>query len=124
MPSKYGQVVDGQERVIPQPMIAWATRKDHALWAEGHSASEIVQYAEQVGVLAIDVADYVADCRLRIVEALEFDEGGVYLRAFQNPIPYWVRRGDLSAETLALLNAMSISWIEADASAHDPDAGT
>jgi hypothetical protein len=124
VPSKYGQAVDGQERVIPQPMIAWATRKDGALWPEGHSASEILDYAEQVGDLAIDVADYVADCRLRIVEALEFEEGQVYLRAFQNPIPYWVRRGDLSAETLALLNAMSISWIEPDAPDHDPDGGT
>lgn len=120
VPSEYGQAVNGQEEVIPQSLIVWATRKDAALWPEGHTAREIVDFAESVAGLAIDVADYVADCRLRLVEALEFSDGKVYLKDFRNPIPYWVTRDDLPAETLALLDGMSINWVRADPERSDP----
>lgn len=120
VPSKYGDAVNGQEEVMPQPLIVWATRKDAALWPEGHTIEEIVDYAEHVGGLAIDLADYVADCRLRVIEALDFDGGDVYLKDFRNPIPYWVTKGDLSDETLALLDGMSINWIRAEPTDSDP----
>jgi hypothetical protein len=120
VPSKYGDAVNSQEEVIPQPLIVWATRKDAALWPEGHTTEEIIDFAEHVGGLAIDLADYVADCRLRLIEALDFVGGHVYLKNFRNPIPYWVTKGDLPDETLALLDGMSINWIRTEPTDSDP----
>ncbi len=114
VPSAYGQAVDGQEQPIPVALIVAATRKDAALWPEGHTPKEIVDFAENIGGFAIDLADYVADCRLRLVESLEFDDGEVYLREMRNPIPYWVNKGELSEETIALLDGMSINWAPVD----------
>jgi hypothetical protein len=111
VPSDYGEAVDAHEQPMAQPLIVWATRKDAAMWPEGHSAGELVDFAENIGGFAIDVADYVADARLRLVESLEFDEGEVYLGPLRNPISYWVTKGELSDETVALLDGMSIGWV-------------
>jgi hypothetical protein len=116
VPSAYGQAVDAQEEPISVALIVSATRKDAALWPEGQTAEEIVDFAENVGGFAIDLADYVADCRLRLVESLEFENGEVYMGEFRNPIPYWTTRGELSEETITLLDGMSINWSGAGSS--------
>jgi hypothetical protein len=114
VPSDYSDVVDKQEQAIEQPLIAWATRKEAAMWPEGHTAREIVDFAENIGGFAIDLADYVADVRLRLIESLEFEDGEVYVKEIRNPIPYWIKKGDLSEETIALLDGMSIRWADAE----------
>jgi hypothetical protein len=116
VPSAYGQAVDAQEEPISVALIVSATRKDAALWPEGQTAEEIVDFAENIGGFAIDLADYVADCRLRLVESLEFENGEVYMGEFRNPIPYWTKKGELSEETIALLDGMSINWSGAGSS--------
>jgi hypothetical protein len=114
IPSDYSDAVDEQEQVIEQPLITWTTRKEAAMWPEGHTAHEIVDFAENIGGFAIDLTDYVANARLRLVESLEFEDGEVYVKEIRNPIPYWVTKGDLSEETIALLDGMSIRWADPD----------
>jgi hypothetical protein len=114
VPSDYSEAVDEQEQAIEQPLITWATRKEAAMWPEGHTAHEIVDFAENIGSFTIDLADYVADARLRLVESLEFEDGEVYLKEMRNPIPYWVTKSELSEETIALLDGMSIRWTDPD----------
>lgn len=114
VPSDYSDAVDEQEQAIEQPLIMWATRKEAAMWPEGHTTHEIVDFAENIGGFAIDLADYVADARLRLVESVEFEDGEVYLQEIRNPIPYWIKKGDLTEETIALLDGMSIRWADPD----------
>jgi hypothetical protein len=112
VPSAYGEAVDAHEEPIPVALIVSATRKDAAMWPEGHTAEEILDFAENIGGFAIDVAEHVADARLRLVESLEFEDGNVYMGQFRNPIPYWTKKGELSEQTIALLDGMSINWAE------------
>jgi hypothetical protein len=53
-----------------------------------------------------------SDARLRLVESVEFEDGNVYMGQFRNPIPYWTKKGELSEQTIALLEGMSINWAE------------
>jgi hypothetical protein len=48
------------------------------------------------GELALDLAYHIADARLRVLEAIEVEDGGVRLRPWQDPFPFWCREGDLS----------------------------
>lgn len=112
VPSAYGDAVDEKNQPLNPPLIAWATRKDAVLWPDDTTSTQLIDRAESAGGLAIDMADYVADARLRLVESLEFDGDKVFLRPLQNPIPYWVKKGDLSAETIAVLDRMRLNWVD------------
>jgi hypothetical protein len=112
VPSDIGEVVDEDDRVVPHAILVWETRKDASRGQVGDSVTQAIDAGEQAGELAIDLAHHVADARLRVVEALEFDDDGVYLRPWEDPFPYWFRRGDVSNETLALLERnVRIAWI-------------
>jgi hypothetical protein len=111
-PSAYGEAVDDHGKTVSPVLVVWATRKDGVEWPEGMMTAELIDHAESAGGLAIDLADYVADARLRLVESLEFDGDDVFLRPLQTPIAYWVKEGDLSAETMTLLDGMTLKWGE------------
>ena len=112
MPSAVGQVVNDRDELVPHAIVVWGTRRDASRGAIGDSVKGAVDGAEQVGLLAIDVAEHVADARLRVVDALEFEDGNVFLRPWQRPFPYWVKRGALTDEELGVLNRAQIAWIE------------
>lgn len=111
VPSDVGDVVDSGGEVIPHAIVVWETRRDGSLGQVGDDVSAAVEAAVAAGELAIDVAHHVADARLRIVEAIEFAPDGVYLRPWQNPFPYWFRRGDVSDETLERIDKTTFGWI-------------
>jgi hypothetical protein len=112
VPSAYGEAVDEKNQPLSQPLIAWATRKDAVLWPGDTTITQLIDLAESAGGLAIDLADYVADARLRLVESLDFDGDKVFLRPLRNPIPYWVNEGDLSEETIEVLDRMRLNWVD------------
>ncbi len=106
------EAIDDQgQRVLPV-LVAWETRKEGVQWPDGMTVSEVIGLTESAGGLAIDTAEYVADARLRLVESLEFDGDKVFLRPLQNPIPYWVKKGDLSEETIEALDKMRLNWVD------------
>ena len=109
--SAVGAIVDEDDNVIPHAMAVWETRKNASRGHIGDSVDDAIAAAEQAGELAIDLAHHVADARLRIVEALEFDGNDVYLRPWEHPFPYWFRRGSVSEETLDLLERARIAWV-------------
>jgi hypothetical protein len=113
-PSEYGEAVDENDQPLSQALIVWATRKDGVHWPDGMSTNDLVAYAETSGGLAVDLADYVADARLRTVESLDFEGDAVFLKPLRNPVPYWVAKGDLSDETMALLDSTTLTWVEGD----------
>jgi hypothetical protein len=112
VPAEAGDVVDADGNVIPHAIIIWERRKEESRGHIGDSVEAAVDAAQQAGELAIDVAFHVADARLRVLESLEFDGDQVYLRPLDHLIPFWVRRGDLSDETLQLLQHFRITWVE------------
>jgi hypothetical protein len=114
VPCEVGDVVDVVETVIPHAIVVWETRKDGARGQIGDAVGNAVETALSAGGLAIDVAHHVADARLRIVEALDFDGGEVFLTSWDQPFPYWFRRGDVSEETLRLLDGARIAWVSDD----------
>lgn len=112
VPSAVGAVVDEEDKVIPHAIVVWETRKDASRGQIGDSVSDAIAAAEGAGELAIDLAHHVADARLRIVEALEFEGSDVFLRPWENPFPCWFRRGDVSEDTLELLERnVRIAWL-------------
>lgn len=115
-PAAYGTAVDEEDQPLAPPLIVWATRTNAVLWPDGMTSTDLIERAETAGGLAVDLADYVADARLRLVESLDFDEGRLFLKPLQNPIPYWVHKGDLTDETMALLDGMSLRWVDSEAS--------
>lgn len=117
VPSAYGQAVDEQGAPLARPLIVWATRKDEVLWPDATSTSDLIDLSEAAGGLAIDLADYVCDARLRMVESLTFDDDGIFLGPLQNPIPYWVEKGTLSDETIGVLDGMRLNWISPEQNA-------
>jgi hypothetical protein len=114
VPAAVGDIVDEKERVIPHAIITWDTRRPASRGQHGATIDSIIEYGSHAGTLSIDVAFHVADARLRIIEAIEFDGDDVYLVPWKDPIPYWVRRGDVSDETLAVLQNLTIGWIQED----------
>jgi hypothetical protein len=78
----------------------------------GDSVDGAIEAAAHAGGLAADLAYHVADARVRIVEALEFDGDHAYLLPWKDPFPYWFRRGDVAEETLELLERdIRIAWV-------------
>jgi hypothetical protein len=112
VPSEVGAIVDDDDNEVPHAIVVWETRKDASRGHMGDSVDDAIASAEQAGELAIDLAHYVADARLRIVNALEFEGDDVYLRVWDNPVPYWFHRGDVSEETLEVLRRTRIGWIK------------
>lgn len=112
VPAEVGAVVNADDEVIPHAIVMWETRKDASRGHIGDSVEGAIDAAEIAGMLAIDLAHHVSDARLRIVEALDFEDDEVYLRPWQDPFPYWFRRGDVSDETLELLEAnVRLAWV-------------
>ena len=115
VPSEIGDVVDEDDTVIPHALLVFQTRQDDSLGHVGDSPKPAIEQATYIGELACDVAEHVADSRLRSVEVLEFDGDEVFLRPWSNPFPYWFRRGSVSEETLALLEKdVTLSWVRVD----------
>lgn len=112
VPSEVGQVVNDDDELVPHAIVVWETRRDASRGAIGDSVTGAIETAEQAGRLAIDVAEHVADARLRVVDALEFEDGKVYLQPWQRPFPYWVKRGALTEEELVVLDRAQIAWVE------------
>jgi hypothetical protein len=113
VPSEIGEIVDPSGAVIPHAIVVWESRGEGTRGHVGDSTTAAIDAGVYAGSLAIDVAEHVADARLRVVETLEFGPDGIYLRPWDRPFPYWVRRGDLSEETLEVLNHSRIAWVEA-----------
>lgn len=123
VPSAVGAVVDDEDAVIPHAIVVWQTRKDSSRGQVGDSVDDAIGAAEQAGQLAIDLAHHVVDARLRVVEALEFEGDDIYLRPWRDPFPYWFRRGDVSDETLELLErSVQIAWVSLEGT--EPDRVT
>jgi hypothetical protein len=115
VPSDIGDVVDEDGNVVPHALLILQTRQDSSMGHVGDDPKPAVEQARYVGDLACDVAEHVADSRLRSVEVLEFDGDQVFLRPWTNPFPYWFRRGAVSEETLALLQRdVTLSWIRVE----------
>lgn len=112
VPSSVGSIVDEEDNVIPHAIVIWERRKEASRGHIGDSVASAVDAAEQAGDLAVDVAYHVADARLRVLEALEFDGDQVFLRPLEDPIPFWVYRGDISDEALYVLQNLRIGWVE------------
>jgi hypothetical protein len=110
-PSEYAQAVEHDETQIPTPILVLDSRKDGALFPD-MTAQEILDMAESNGDLAIDVAEYVAEARLRLIDTIEVDGDDVYLRPTANPVPYWVEKGELTDETIELLDHLVLRWRE------------
>jgi hypothetical protein len=113
VPSEIGEIVDPSGAVIPHAIVVWESRGEGTRGHVGDSTTAAIDAGVYAGSLAIDVAEHVADARLRVVETLEFGPDGIYLRPWDRPFPYWVRRGDLSEETLEVLNHSRIAWVQA-----------
>jgi len=111
IPSTCREAVDDQGQQVSPALVAWETRKDGVQWPDGMTVSEIIELTESAGRLAIDLADYVAEARLWVVESLEFDGDDIFLKPLQTPIAYWVKDGALSSETRALLDGMTLTWV-------------
>jgi len=115
VPSDIGDVVDEDGNVIPHALLILQTRQDSSMGHVGDDPKPAFEQASYVGDLACEVAEHVADSRLRSVEVLEFDGDQVFLRPWTNPFPYWFGRGAVSEETLALLQRdVTLSWIRVE----------
>ncbi len=116
VPSDAASIVDQNDVIIPHAILAWDTRKDETRGHAGESIEAAIDAAEQAGTLAIDLADHVADSRLRIVETLEFDGDEVYLRPiFEDPFPFWIERDAVSPEALEVLQSnIRLAWVRAE----------
>jgi hypothetical protein len=67
---------------------------------------------EAAGDLALDLAYHVADARLRMVAAIEAEDGQARLRPWQDPFPFCCREGDLSPQALDLLQrGVVLGWV-------------
>jgi hypothetical protein len=114
VPSSVGAIVDEDEVELPQAFVVWDTRGDHSRGEDEQSLLSAIDTGEAAGGLALDLAYHVADSRLRLVEALEFTDGQVYLRPWSDPIPFWFSRGDVPDETVALLENISLNWVRVE----------
>lgn len=110
VPSEVGAVVDVDDDEIPHALVTW-DRNGHSRGLEG-SGLPAITAAEDAGHLALDLAEYTADSRMRVIDALYFVGDHVYLRPVEQPLSYWVRRGDLSPDTLEVLNGFRIDWVD------------
>ncbi|HEY3944476.1 MAG TPA: hypothetical protein VGL78_04545 [Solirubrobacteraceae bacterium] len=113
VPAAVGEIVDSAGAVLPHAIVVWESRGEGTRGHVGDSTAAAIDAGEYAGSLAIDVAEHVADARLRVVETFEFASDGIYLRPWDRPFPYWVRRGDLTEEALDVLNQSRIAWVEA-----------
>ncbi|MFY9580125.1 MAG: hypothetical protein WAQ33_12455 [Gaiellaceae bacterium] len=116
VPSDAASIVDENDVIVPHAIIVCETRKDKALGEAGESVEAVIDAAEHAGDLAIDLADHVADSRLRVVETLEFDGDEVYLRPiFEDPFPFWIERDAVSPETLEILQSnIRLAWVRTE----------
>lgn len=116
VPSDAASIVDENDVIVPHAIIVWKTRKDEAHGHAGDSVEAAIDAAEQAGNLAIDLADHVADSRLRVVETLEFDGDEVYLRPiFEDPFPFWIERDAVSPEALEVLKSnIRLAWVRTE----------
>ncbi len=114
VPSAHAEAVGADGSVAPEALMAWETRKDGVLHTEHATPREVLEWVDGAGELAVALADYVADTRLNLTEAVGFDEEGVFLRPLRNLIPYWVDDGDLPEETMHLLDGLSLGWVKPD----------
>ena len=115
VPSEVGDVVDENDEVMPHALLIFQTRQEASLGHVGDDLKPAVEQAKYIGELACDVAQHVADSRLRSVEVLEFDGDDVFLRPWTNPFPYWFRRDAVSEKTLALLEKdVTLTWVRVE----------
>jgi hypothetical protein len=115
VPSEVGDVVDKDDNVIPHALLIFQTRQDSSMGHVGDELKPAVEQARYIGELACDVAEHVADSRLRSVEVLDFDGDEVFLKPWTNPFPFWFRRGAVSDETLSVLQKdVTLSWIRVE----------
>lgn len=122
VPASVGRVVSPDDEEIPHSMIVWQTRNDVISGYPGTSIDELVNACEEWGSLALEVAHYVTQSRLRPIEVLEFRDGGLYLGELKDPFPFWVDRDDVSPETLAVLRSdVRFEWIADEHSPQDID---
>lgn len=112
IPSEHGQLLEPDDTPVTGTVLVWETRRDATYGVNDRTPEELVDHAEFIGELALDLAHHVTDARLRIVEALDFAEDGVYLKPWNEPFPYWFRREDVSAETFELLEGgVRLGWV-------------
>jgi hypothetical protein len=118
IPSDIGDVVDKDNNVIPHALMIFQTRIDASIGQVGDDLNPALEHAKHIGELACDVAEHVADSRLRSLEVLEFVGNEVFLKPWTNPFPYWFQRDAVSEETRALLERdVNLSWIRVEDSA-------
>jgi hypothetical protein len=93
-------------------LIAWRRRApsadigSHSLTPLG----QIADHVEGVGMLALDMMKFIIDTRLGMFEGLEFtDDGSVSPRPMNaSPWQFWMRRSDVSQQTISLLAARGV----------------
>jgi hypothetical protein len=112
-PSEYAAAVEHDETPIPLPILVLDSRKEGALFPDV-SADRLLKLAETNGQLATDLAEYIADARLRLIDTIEIDGRDIWLTPMRNPIPYWVHDGDLSQETIEFLDQLVLRWSKRD----------
>jgi hypothetical protein len=93
-------------------LIAWR-RRAPAADIGSHSLTplgQIADHAESVGRLALDMVKFIIDTRLGIFEGVEFtDDGSVSPRPMNaSPWQFWMRRSDVSQQTIRLLAARGV----------------
>jgi hypothetical protein len=116
VPSEAASIVDDDNEIIPHAIVVWETRKAEARGHAGESIDTVVETAEHVGELAIDLADHVADSRLRFIENLEFDGDKAFLKpVLENPFSFWIERDDVSPEALEVLTSnIRLAWVRTE----------
>lgn len=117
VPAAVGDIVDEDESVIPHALMTFHTRQDASMGhaGDGDGLAPVVATAKRIGEQASDVADYVADARLRSIEPMEFEGDKIFLRPWSNPFPYWFRRGAVSGTTLELLQqGITVGWLRVE----------
>jgi hypothetical protein len=91
IPADLAEVTDDDGEVLDSSFTIWETRKDAAQGSTEGSVGDAVAVAEAAGGLALDVPYHVADARLRMVAAIEVEDGQARLRPWQDPFPFWCR---------------------------------
>jgi hypothetical protein len=121
IPADLAQVIDDDGEALDSSFTVWESRKDAARGSTEGSVGDAVAVAEAAGELALDLAYHVADARLRLLAVIDVDDGQARLRPWVDPFPFWCHEGDLSPQTLEIMQrGVVLGWVREEHAATAP----
>lgn len=102
-------IADADGSPVQSPLVVWNRRREGLHGVTDMSDDQIITEAEFAGQLALDLAQWATDARLRFAEVAQWRDDHWEYGTVHNAIPHWFHPDDVSEQTLNVFRAGGVT---------------